>query len=45
MQEMIAELKEIQKTFPDAHIRYNAETDLHFICYFSSNYYSSLLIN
>jgi len=45
MQEMIAELKEIQKTFPNAHIRYNAETDTHFICYFSVKYYSSLLIN
>jgi len=45
MQEMIAELKEIQKTFPNAHIRYNAETDSHFISYFSVKYYSSLLIN
>jgi len=45
MQEMIAQLKEIQKTFPNAHIRYNAETDSHFISYFSVEYYSSLFIN
>ena len=42
---MIEELKEIQKIFPNAQIRYNAETDTHFISYFSVKYYSSLFIN
>lgn len=45
MQKMIEELKEIQKIFPNAHIRYNAETDTYFISYFSVKYYSSLMIN
>lgn len=41
---MEKELKEIQKWFPKAHIRYNAVTDEHFICFFSREYYSGLMI-
>lgn len=42
---MKEQLKLVQRTFPKAHIRYNAEKDEYFICYFSKEYYSSLMIN
>lgn len=41
---MLEELKRIQRDFPNAHLRYNAETGKEFICFFSEAYYNSLLI-
>jgi len=38
------QLKEVQREHPQAHIRYNANTGVEFICYFSEKYYSSLFI-
>lgn len=42
--ELKLQLKKAQINFPNAHIAYNAENNEYFVCYFSKEYYNSLMI-